>query len=212
VYQSHERSGLVIGNTKGATVGIMAAAALLVALAGTASANDLSIGSATPRITWSRLDFSDGSITLSCAVTLEASLHSTTIRKVLNALIGTISRAAAECTGEARLLTETLPWHIRYAGFTGVLPNIASVSMYFVGPGILIRPMGLRCLARATESNPWSEIAGVSAGVVTEIRADESAEIPLTGEFCNTFYGPLHYGGDATVTNGSRGSVTLRLI
>jgi hypothetical protein len=116
------------------TVALAAAAALMAAIAGSASARNLSSSSETLRATFARLTFSEPIFGFSvvCPVTLEGSLHTRTFVKGVYNLIGAITRAAvgapANCTGgEATVLTETLPWNVRYQSFTGVLPNITSI-------------------------------------------------------------------------------------
>jgi hypothetical protein len=71
---------------------------------------------------------------VACPVTIEGSYHSATIRKVRGALIGVITRAVINgnnppCEGgRATILQETLPWHITYDEFMGMLPNINRFS------------------------------------------------------------------------------------
>lgn len=197
----------MLGKARG-VIAAVAIAVLFAAFVQGVSANRLSIGSATTRITWTRLEFIDGNFKIICAVTMEASFHSATIRKVSNLAIGDVSRASAECGGNARLLRETLPWHVQYSGFIGRLPAITGISLSFIGVGFLVET---GCLATATELHPWREIAEVSAGSVTELVGDQAAEIPVRGESCAIF-GPLHYEGVASMTNGAGGALTIRLI
>jgi hypothetical protein len=103
-------------------------ATLLLALnIGTAGARSLSIfPSQSFRTTFNDLEFSVGEIRDDCRVTLEGSLHARTIAKVAGALVGYVTRVqTGQCSvTETRILTETLPWHIRYNSFSGTLPNI----------------------------------------------------------------------------------------
>jgi hypothetical protein len=184
----------------------------------TASANRLSINSRLIRIRWTVLTFSAGTNSIRCALTLEGSFHSGTIRKVERALIGHISRASiAACSGgSTTVLNETLPWHVRYAGFTGTLPTIRTILFQINGLSIGFQPSGsLRCLLRATEVTPARFIATLEAGgVFSSVSAEEGAEIPLTGEggLCR-FGGEGHYGGTSTrPENGSGGTVAVTLI
>jgi hypothetical protein len=110
----------------------LAIALLLATAVSTASARNLSTSSQTFRTTWSNLEFTNsfGFGAIRCAVTLEGSYHARTISKVINSLIGAITRAeTAACTGgEAIPRRETLPWHKQYGGFAGTLPNITSFT------------------------------------------------------------------------------------
>jgi hypothetical protein len=130
------------------------AAVLLGALVGTASAGRLSLSSQTIRMTWASLTFSGGFGTVRCAVTMEGSFHSRTIAKTRESLIGYITNArishpcsagaAWAHSGETNevlggTVSNRLPWHIRYASFTGTLPNITSMNVEVVGIAYLIR-------------------------------------------------------------------------
>jgi hypothetical protein len=115
-------------SVKLALVALAAALSLASALSA-ASARSFSTSSQTLRVTWSNLEFTNsvGFGFVRCAFTLEGSLHSRTIAKIANSLIGAITRVAVlhPCTGgELIPRTETLPWHIQYEQFTGTLPTI----------------------------------------------------------------------------------------
>jgi len=112
----------------------LAAALLLTALVGSASANRLSGNEKNFRITYTPMRFeSREGKTVSCNVTLEGSFHERTITKTANALVGYITAARVESctpTNGARANTETLPWHIQYESFTAAsgLPNIETIT------------------------------------------------------------------------------------
>ncbi|HEX7289754.1 MAG TPA: hypothetical protein VF250_01395 [Conexibacter sp.] len=92
-----------------------------------------------------------------CELTLEGSLHSRTIAKIIGQLIGYITAAhLGPCvTGTATVLTETLPWHVRYANFVGVLPNITRIDTNTIDASIRVRtPEGASCLSRSTVERP----------------------------------------------------------
>jgi len=139
-------------------IALTSATLTLAALTTTASANHLSSSTQTFRTTWSVFEFAGGFASLKCSLTLEGSLHSRTIAKVLGTLIGSITRASiGPCqTGSATVLTATLPWHIRYNGFTGVLPDITRLKETItnfqlrIGEGVF----GITCLARAEPNEP----------------------------------------------------------
>jgi hypothetical protein len=137
---------------------IAGAAASLGLLVGAASAGRLSTTSQTARDTFREVRFSGGFGTTVCNVTAEGSFHSKTIAKTAGLLLGYLtSVAVGGCTqGSATVLRETLPWHVRYQGFTGTLPNISTVVLRVVGVAFAIREpvFGITCLARATEAVP----------------------------------------------------------
>ncbi|MGN6189051.1 MAG: hypothetical protein ACTHOE_09140 [Conexibacter sp.] len=136
----------------------IAATVLLALLVSTASATRLEISSQTLRTAFSRLIIAESfGSTTECQVTLEGSLHSRTIQKVAGTLIGYITRAdlGACAAGTATILTETLPWHLRYLSFNGTLPNITRVVSNIIGVAFRARlPTGSNCLARSTAEEP----------------------------------------------------------
>lgn len=135
------------------------ATVLLGALVGVASAGKLSASSQALRATFASLEFAGGFGTTRCPITLEGSFHQRTTSKVVGSLVGHLTRATAgACSqGSVTVLTETLPWHIRYSSFTGTLPNITSVRANIVGSAFRVRePLGVTCLARSTEAEPTS--------------------------------------------------------
>jgi hypothetical protein len=137
---------------------VVGATVLLGSLVATASAGRLSSSSQTLRATFREVRFSGGFGTTVCNVTLEGSLHERTIAKAANNLIGYITAAAVGgCTqGSATILRETLPWHVRYQGFTGTLPAITTIVTRVINSSFQIREpvFGITCLARATEATP----------------------------------------------------------
>jgi hypothetical protein len=135
----------------------MAASALLGAFGSTASAGRLSSSSQTWKTTFPtmtlRLPFGD----TVCAMTFEGSFHSRSIAKTVNALIGYITSVAmGPCSsGSKTILTETLPWHMVYAGFTGTLPNISLIKYFLINFSQRERePFGITCLDRSTTEEP----------------------------------------------------------
>jgi|SRR6476659_7336921 len=106
-------------------------ATLLMALAvGSASARNFSISNQSFRATFNNLEFVlEGLSTTTCHVTLEGSLHERTIPKTPGTLIGYITRVATgNCNpNQVTILTERLPWHVSYEGFSGRLPDITLI-------------------------------------------------------------------------------------
>jgi hypothetical protein len=199
-----------------AATGILAAI-LLSLVIGSSSANRLSISSRFFRVVWNPLVFGTAGIIMRCPVTLEGSFHSATVRKVSNALVGYITRAGmASCTeGSATMLAATLPWHVRYESFQGVLPNITGIALLLIGASYRVDPGGIppACLSRTTEANPLRGIANLNGShVLTGFTVDSGPGIPLSEGFgCGIAEG--HFSGTGTVTPlGATGSLTVTLI
>lgn len=164
----------------GKTLFAMAAATVLLgALVGVASARNLSASSQTLRATFARINFSGGFGTTECSLTFEGSFHARTIAKVAGTLSGFVTRAVlgACARGVGTVLTETLPWHVRYRSFTGTLPNISTIIADINGVGFQIREptFGVTCLASGGLVITFNREAG---GVVTT--ADASGRLPTS--------------------------------
>jgi hypothetical protein len=141
------------------TAALAISLAILGALVSSAFARNFSVSSASIRATYRSVEFGGGFGTTHCDLSLEGSLHSRTIAKVLRSLIGYITRAIIQkpcLVGDFTVLAETLPWHMRYAGFTGTLPNISSFATNIVGLSLIaIEPsFGFGCLFRTTAESP----------------------------------------------------------
>jgi hypothetical protein len=158
------------------------------ALVSASSANRLAITARQWQATWNKMRFI-GFVTIECHVTLEGSFHSRTISKVLEALIGYITRVTIDSTnctnGSARGLTETLPWHVRYGGFSGTLPIITNINQRVVGGAFLVQVAGIapsKCLYTSTAASPYKGIVNrnTATGVASSFRLDETAAIPFT--------------------------------
>jgi hypothetical protein len=191
-------------NSKVLLSGLTAAIVMAFAV-GSASANRLSLGATDWEAKWTALEFISGGWTFRCPITLQGSFHSRTLTKTAGLLIGHMTRAsvkgslgAGACTGgRMTLLTATLPWHVTYESFTGTLPNIQGLGLSLIGLAMQIQPPeSLTCLMRTTQTEPAGVSMGVSGGRATELTADPSAEISLTGSggFC-VFGGEGHFGG-----------------
>lgn len=133
-------------------IAVTGASVLLGALASTASARVFSVSSqslgAIFRSVTFRMPFGD----TVCAMTISGSLHTRTIAKVANALVGYINRATlgACSSGAATILTETLPWHLTYGDFTGTLPNVTGFNTNILNMSFRVRePAFITCLARS---------------------------------------------------------------
>lgn len=184
---------------------------LLGALVGTTSASRFSTRvMQSYRATWSSFTFTSGLGSITCAVTLEGSLHSRTFSKVAELLIGYVTTAKLNaCNGNATFLTEALPWQVRYESFTEVLPKITSIRIRIV----MMRwqlVQGFTCQYQSTAASPVRAIIHIGSEnrAMENIQLDESALIPTTGMCGNAFLRGT--SGVVTILGGTTGqSVTL---
>jgi len=192
---------------------IAGAIVILGALVGVASAARLSTSSQVLRATFREVEAGGGNGFARCALTLEGSFHERTTTKVAERLIGLLTRATlgACVTGSATVLTETLPWHIRYDGFTGALPNISSIRARAVGAAFRVRePLGIICLATSTATEPvLATFTREAAGVLTQ--ATVGGEIRLGGE-CAGFRGIVTGSSTSFTVLNSTNRITVSLI
>lgn len=178
------------------------ATALLLALASQALGNRLRFSNQGIRATYSTFAFSTlategpGAI---CPVTLEGTLHSSTIVKTAESLIGYVTRANLqrnECVfvggathiwflnGVERdlnnnVVAQSLPWHIRYETFTGALPLIEEVRIRVIPFSFLFLVAGSSCLYASTVASPARfAIVRNGAGTISPLRAIQAAAIP----------------------------------
>jgi hypothetical protein len=183
----------------------LAATLLLGIAAGSAAANRLSVSERSFRMTWTPLRIGTFESTLwECNLTLEGSFHSSIFVKTRGLLLGSITRAAISGC-EVTLLTATLPWHVIYRSFSGLLPRISNIRIAFAGVSFSYA-LGL-CLIRVRTESPLNFIAKLNAeGVITELPADEAEALPAG---CG--YEFLTYQGIGRVTGagGSRVRITL---
>lgn len=198
-------------------IGLTAALLVVVAVT-TASANRLSNNVTRRRLVWTPVTGSSTSGTvIRCNVTMEEVFHSATIAKVRGALIGLVTGATFNaCVGtNITVLAATLPWHVRYRGFTGTLPRLTGFQDAVIGLSVRLQPTGsIACLARSTVENPWVRTTIVEAGGrVTGVQLDPTATIPLEGFFCG-FGGEMTFSGTGTAARSGTTvqDVTIRLI
>jgi hypothetical protein len=166
-------------------------------LVGIASASRLSTSSQTFRATFTSVEIEAGLGVARCVLTLEGSFHARTIAKATESLIGYVTRAAIQrpCSGaieEVAVLTESMPWHIRYARFTGSLPAIATVQVNIFGGMFRVDSLGFRCLVGGTAERPailtfnretrgvltsaaFGGVTGASCGVNGQLRGTSTA-------------------------------------
>jgi hypothetical protein len=197
-------------------------ATALGAIVGTTSANRIAISEQAFRATWSRIRFI-AFVTLECHLTIEGSFHSRTGSKIAENLVGYITRSelsSTTCTGgSARILSEALPWHIRYGGFEGTLPTITGFTIKIIGSKFLVQVAGIapaRCLYASSAASPIKDIVqrNTATGVVASIRVEEPASIPFssgTSPFACGNSGRLEGITTSVATPGS-GSITVTLV
>jgi hypothetical protein len=195
-------------------LGVVAASVLLGTLAGPAAARNLSISAQQLRAQFREVAFSLPFLTTRCQVTLEASYHRSTIAKVQGSLVGyiTVARLGPCQAGSATILTETLPWHIRYLAFSGSLPNITDLVANSIGGSFRVRePFGINCLSIATEAEPMILTANrdVATGALTGARLGGSIR---TGEECFREVGTMASDTGTITVLGTATRVTIRLI
>jgi len=139
-------------------LGAATAAVVLGAAVSSASARRIEVSSQRFHQVWTSISFAGEFATTTCPVTLEGSFHSKTTSKVAGQLVGYISRVTvgnASCTaGHSTALTETLPWHITYEGFTGTLPRITEIHILLIGAAFRFEILGGSCLVRTTTTEP----------------------------------------------------------
>jgi hypothetical protein len=169
----------------------LVATAAFATLVATASAARFEPSNQLVRVAWSSLEFEAG-FNIRCGVTLEGSFHSRTIAKVVGSLIGLITRAAVRhpCTngeawafnGSERLgattLATSLPWHITYEGFTGTLPNIATLRILLSNARFRVQDPIFRLLCVYTTGagrNATGTATVSAAGVVDRLVASSGA-------------------------------------
>jgi hypothetical protein len=178
------------------------ATAVFAVLTATATARSLSSTSQFVRAQFRELDFEGAFGHTMCQVTIEGSLHSRTIAKVRDSLLGYVTAAGiGPCSvGKATMLTETLPWHITY---------ITSGRFRVIGASHrVITPIGENCLARSTAEAPVIVVTNIGAGGVVNSANIEGSGIPTSCFFSGR---DRSDSGVITVLN-SFTRITIRLI
>ncbi|MFL5817224.1 MAG: hypothetical protein ACJ76L_06440 [Conexibacter sp.] len=178
---------------------------LLGALGASASARNFSTSSQLNRATFTRMNFAGGFGTVECEVVLEGTFHSRTSTKTAGTLIGYVTAAnVTRCPrGGATIDREALPWHTRYQGFTGTLPNISTLSNTISGFSWRYREAGFGVTCQVTNAT-FSGAYRLSAGVVAEYSV--SSTTTCSG-FAATFS-----GNTTNIDNRSGARITVTLI
>jgi hexokinase len=185
---------------------VVGAAALLSALASSASARNLSFSSQTTTSLYRRLDFSGGiGGTIECEVKLSGSFHSRTHTKTTELLIGYITEGTVlRCArGSATINQASFPWHRRYHDFGGTLPNVTSIGEVISGVEWNYRePAGITCT-----------VTGGTSLRTFLINLHQLFKDDITGlSRCGAFFTGTISGEESNLTNGSGARVTITLI
>jgi hypothetical protein len=211
-------------------VGGLTVALALAAAVNTATARRIEVSEQRFLILFSALTLEAGGNQFVCPLTMEGSFHSRTISKVSGQLVGYVTEAIFQhpCrTNELWALNgieriqgatapNTLPWHILYINFRGVLPNITEIELKFIAHGFRTEIAGILCLYRIPASvTKWAEYqVKVEAGRITGIRFNEERRIPLfesqSGAFCPVEF--VMAGEGIVATQGVHRAITVRLI
>jgi hypothetical protein len=214
-----------------ALAALVAALTLAVAVGG-ATAGRLRLNDVDLTLTWEAFEIPNGDIEepeggiWSCPLTLSGSFHATTFAKLTGLLVGTIANAQfddAGCTEgtQATILGGTLPWHLTYQQFLGVLPQITEVRLALLGMSMAIHvpTLSVTCLLRTTSAEPLPlELArDTRGGVIVDVAVDSDEAIDASdtgGILCDLFEGGLEwqFGGHAEAEVGGGTSLTLTLI
>ncbi len=199
-------------------LGMLGATILLAASVSTASATRLESSSQSIRASWAQMIFRGFGASVTCRVTLEGTLHSRTIVKTNESLIGYITRVIVReetCTGgTARALSETLPWHVRYRSFEGPLPGITAINTNVIGAkfrvGATVFGTNVFCLYTTTVAQPnIGSFAREGGGALTSVAV--SGTIRSSGEFgCSE--GTLSGSSESLTVLGGTTRITVRLI
>ena len=188
---------------------VVAAAVLLGAFVSAASARNFSVSEQRNTALWTLMRFTGGFGEVACEVKVSGSFHGRTSAKVIGSLSGYITEATVlRCrAGGATINQASLPWHRRFRGFFGTLPNITGTSDTLTGVEWRIREptFGIICTVRRTESGNTIGTYTISSGTVT------AAAVSTEGSRCEGVPGTLS-GTTTNVTNPGGGAITIRLI
>jgi hypothetical protein len=214
------------------------AAATLATAIGTAGARRIQFSENHIRAVWEAAErttvFDGGGLfEIECRLTVEGSFHSRTLSKVSGQLIGYITEAEAPLTclggGEVAILNgfepdengvevpNTLPWHVRYDSFRGVLPRIEGIRIQIINGSVLGWNLFSGCLYTSTAAKPLFAILEVEAGgAITAMRWEEIFNIPLALEgalfgFCPAGVRLRRKSTSFTVQRGTV-RITVRLV
>jgi hypothetical protein len=188
-------------------VAVVGATVLLASLVSVASARSLSSSSQGLRASFTAMEYAGGFGTARCELVVEGSFHGRTTQKSVGTLVGYITAGnVTRCpSGGATIDRASLPWHVRYAGFTGTLPNILTISATGSGLSFRLREptFGVTC-----------QVTGATVAVTftrtTSTGATASVSVSGTAP-CSGIGGTLS-GTTTNVDNGAGARITVTLI
>jgi hypothetical protein len=216
----------------------LTAALVLASAISTASARRIELSNQRIRVTWTganSLTFESGiaNAEVICEVTIEGSFHSRTLSKVSGQLVGYITSAMIKrpCIknnawvlngtesqpGEA--IQTTLPWHILFVSWEGVLPRIRKIRLSLINAGFLVVniELGIHCLYKSTATQPMLGDITVNetTGQATTLSPDPTVAIPwvpaLSNPFCPT-QGTLAGTGAIRLQGSATTLIFVRLV
>jgi hypothetical protein len=199
------------------TLAALTATLLMAAATSGAAARNISISHGELfTASWRQLRWTaSGNVAAECDVTLEGSFHYRTIFKVSESLVGYITRAAMNncASGSATVLTTNLPWHIRYQGFEGALPNITGIRFRLILGEVRIheRIFGTECLARSTSLEPTIGVARLTAGNERRLVSGFTAD-PAANFRCGSMIGVFEGTAPVRELPGGNTNLLVRLI
>ncbi len=210
----------------------LTAAILLASAVSSSSAGRLEVNNQRFRVVWSSLEFASPLVTIRCKVTLEGTFHERTIQKVERTLIGAVTRAIVHtpsCTngkGWAEngvevaplgTLANTLPWHVTYENFNGILPNIEAINLLLSRFRFVIEAAG--CIARygTATDNVTGRASREGGGAIRELTPVEGRNtVNLVNSLAGLCPGSGRFrtpAGDGRVTVlGETGRIFVTLI
>jgi hypothetical protein len=174
---------------KAIVAALIAVVALAVASAGATASRSISAnpGGSITGTSAGTLTFAEGGLEVQSHVTLVGSLHRV-IPKIIGWLAGLI-RSCRSDRGTANvfvlpvnILCElTLPWHVRYNGFTGTLPRIATIRLIVLNATFLLHEFTVNTLVCLFRVDQLAHADVNAAGEITTITIDPSNSIGQNG-------------------------------
>jgi hypothetical protein len=166
--------------------------------AGSAAANRIGITNAEKgfRMAWEAFHVELtglGGGNVVCPLTLKGRFSVGTFAKTEGTRVGVVDRAiSGVCErGSMTVLTETLPWTVSFASFTGILPNITSITLKLIRAAFRFSESGLTCLVTTSAAHPLELRGALSReGAMTSTEASYSA----SGLLCEPITGAMMSG------------------
>jgi len=192
---------------------MLVALAALLAAAGGASGNRLSVNNTAFRMVWRPMRFITRAGTeITCNVSLEGAFSSRTFTKSNGSQIGSITEARIEgCSTRIVFLTETLPWPLFYSSFIGTLPMIEQLVTLLTGMRFRWGTIST-CLYRVTAEAP-QQINFVRRRETSQLVLGNLISSWITSESLGCTTEEIRLSGTASITtNGGFEGLFLTLI